>query len=83
MPKKICSICQEEIKRKDNYCRLTDYKLGEFFVEGFYHALCYSKQIKGQNPQQKMAMKMLDKANKLLNRIGLDEPEPEKVYKIT
>ncbi len=78
MTTKICKICNEEIKAKDNYLRLTDYHLGKFFMEGFYHTPCFNKQIKGVNPQQKVAMKMLDKAHQLLNRMGVEEPK--KVY---
>ncbi len=77
MVTKICLICQIEIKKKDNYCHLIDYKSGEFFMEGFYHTLCYNNQIKGLNPQQKMVASLLDKTNKLLNRV---QGEPEKVY---
>ena len=76
---KICAICHITIHAKDDYCRLTDYRKGKFFVEYFYHTLCFNQQIKGMNPQQKMAMSMLDKANKLLNRV---QGEPEKIYDI-
>ena len=76
---KICEICKKEIKKEDNYCRLTDYKLGEFFSEGFYHTKCYNDQIKGMNPDQvkmkKMALGMLGKANQLLHRSGLVKEE--------
>lgn len=80
MVTKICAICNGKIKPKDDYCRITDYKKGIFYIENFYHTICYNKQIRGENPQQKVAMGLLDKVNKLLNRIGVDEPEPKKVY---
>jgi len=76
---KVCSICHNEINPKTNYCRLIDYHKGAFLTEKFYHTLCFNQQIKGVNPQQKMAMSLLDKANKLLNRV---QGEPEKVYEI-
>jgi hypothetical protein len=52
MKNKICNICKKNIKAKDNFCRLTDYKDGKFFKEGFYHTLCYVNQIKHTNPSQ-------------------------------
>ena len=76
---KVCQICKKKIKAKDNYCKLTDYKEGEFFYEGFYHALCYRDQIKGLNPDQlamkKMAIGMLGKAKHLLGELGLEKKE--------
>lgn len=70
--KPICNICNREIEEKDNYVKLTDYKDGEFYMEGFYHTQCYNQQVRGVNPEQK-AMKMatlktLMKANKLMER---------------
>jgi len=80
---KICVICKKEIKTKDNYCRLTDYKQGKFFLENYYHTLCYNNQIQGLNPEQKkikkVALGMLQRAGKLMNRI---EGKPEEVYQI-
>jgi len=67
--KKVCKICQKEILEKDNYVRITDYKEGKFFMEEFYHTLCYTNQIKGVNPQQKMAAGMLNQAKQLLDRV--------------
>lgn len=71
---KICILCKKEIKNKDNYCRLTDYKSGEFFCENYYHTLCYNNQIKGINPEQKQmkhaALLTLGKLNQVLERIG-------------
>jgi len=34
---KKCEICKKEIKKKDNYVRLTDYLKGEFYKEMFYN----------------------------------------------
>jgi len=76
---KICKICKKGIKRKDNYCRITDYNKGEFLREGFYHTLCYTQQIKSLNPDQlkmkKVALGMLGKANKIMNKYGLVKEE--------
>lgn len=79
---RVCFLCKKEIAPKDNYCRLTDYAKGIFFTEQFYHSVCYSNQIRGMNPQQKVAMSLLSKANKLLNKIGGND-EPDKVYQIS
>jgi len=77
---KICVICKKEIKPKDNYCRLTDYKQGEFFMENYYHTLCYNNQIRGVNPEQKkVALALLREVKKLINRA---KGEPEEVYEI-
>ena len=59
MKNKICNICKKKIKPKDDYCRLTDYKKGKFFNEGFYHTLCYVNQIKHQNPNQTEVRKLI------------------------
>jgi len=71
---KICVLCKKEIKKKDNYCRITDYKNGEFFCENYYHTLCYNNQVKGVNPDQKQmkqaALLTLDKLNQVLERGG-------------
>lgn len=81
---KTCEICKREIKPKDNYCRLTDYHLGKFYIEKFYHTLCFNNQIRGINPEQKklkaLALHTLAKANKMMAKIGGDEPE--KVFRL-
>ena len=76
---KVCKICQREIQLKDNYVRITDYKSGKFFLEEFYHTLCYTNQIRGVNPQQKVAAGMLKQAKQLLDRV---QGKPEEVYQI-
>lgn len=72
--KKICRICQNQIKPKDNFCRLTDYKKGEFADEGFYHTLCYVNQIKHQNPNQldvkKTILNLAGRADKMMIEAG-------------
>ena len=45
MSKKICKLCNKEITKEDDYVRLTDYKKGKFFMEGYYHNSCYHAQI--------------------------------------
>ena len=81
---KICVLCKKIITSKDNYCRLTDFLKGEFYMESFYHTICYNNQIKGMNPEQtrmkKVAFSMLQRANKLMNRI---DGKPEEVYEVT
>ena len=82
---KTCEICKREIQPKDDYCRITDYHLGEFYLEKFYHTLCYNNQIRAMNPEQKkmkaLALATLAKANKMLARVGGGD-EPEKVYEV-
>jgi len=77
---KICEICKKVIQPNDNYVRLTDYKSGELFMECFYHTPCYVNQIKGTNPQQKMAAGLLNKAQGLLNQL---QGKPKEVYELT
>lgn len=77
-----CMICNKEIiLDKENYCRLTDYKKGKFFMECFYHNNCYVNQIKFQNPNQikmqKMFFNLAKRTDKLLNKVGVEE---EKEY---
>ena len=70
---KICRICKQRIKDEDNYVRLTDYKRGDFFMECFYHTLCYNNQLQRKNPEQiamkNTAAKLLNKAHFLLNKV--------------
>ena len=69
---KICLLCSENINLKtDNYCKLTDYKLGAFFMKRFYHTICFNNKLQGSTEQQKLRKSvwaMLGKTNKLLNR---------------
>jgi len=76
---KVCKICGKEILDKENYVRITDYQLGVFFLEEFYHTLCYTNQIKEVNPQQKMAAGMLKQAKELLDRV---QGKPTEVYQV-
>ena len=46
METKVCKICLKEISNQDDYIRITDYKEGKFFLEGFYHNQCYQNKIK-------------------------------------
>ena len=80
MTNKICEICKQVIQPNENYCRLTDYKNGEIFMECFYHTTCYNSQIKGTNPQQKMAEGLLNKAQSLMNQL---QGKPKEVYQVT
>ncbi len=82
---KICVLCKRIIDlERDNYCRLTDWNQGKFYLENYYHTTCYNNQIKGVNPEQnkmkKAAFSMLQRANKLLNKA---EGKPEEVYEVT
>jgi len=78
---KICAICKREIKPKDNYCRITDYNQGVFFMESYYHTLCYNNQVEGKNPEQlkmkKVALGMLANAQKMIDKL---QGKPQEVY---
>ena len=80
---KICVLCKRVIQPKDNFCRLTDYKGGEFYMESYYHTSCYNNQIRGMNPEQtkikKVDYSMLQRANKLMNKV---EGKPQEVYEV-
>ena len=76
---KVCKLCKKGILSKDNYVRITDYKEGELLMELFYHTLCYNNQIRGFNPQQKVAMGMLKQAKELMNQA---QGKPQEVYEV-
>lgn len=77
MPKilKICELCKKEIKPKDNYCRLTDYHKGKFFIENFYHTLCFNNQRTIQMKTKAMILQTLAQSRKVLAKVGGGEPE--------
>jgi len=69
--KKVCRLCNKEIGKRDNYVRLTDYKQGQFYCEGFYHTICYNKKLSGSKEQlamKKTALGLLYRANNLMNK---------------
>ncbi len=79
----ICGLCKMKIfLYKDNYIRLTDFKEGKFFMEGFYHSKCYNDQIKGgkeMKAMKRMAIGLFGRTNKMLDDAGY---KGEKVYEI-
>lgn len=65
----ICKICKKQIGKKDNYCRVTDYKQGKFEMEFYYHTQCFIDRINGRdNLDKMMARGMMARAIKLLRR---------------
>lgn len=80
---KICKLCNVKIKSKDNYVRLTDYKAGKFFMEGFYHTKCYTDKIKGHDLQvtalKKMAFNLVGRANKMMDQAGVEKESYEPI----
>jgi len=71
---KMCRICLLGISlKKDSYIHLIDYKNGEFFIEGYYHNKCYNERIRGNKKMQDMALRMLNKTNKLLKNSGIED----------
>lgn len=57
---KVCGLCKRKIEDKDNYVRLTDYKEGDFFMEGFFHTNCFNERDKAK------AKMIMQKAGKLV-----------------
>ena len=77
MNKKIeqCAICKLPIYLdKDSYCRLTDYLLGKFHGEQFYHNKCFTEKLSNKNEMdamKKYTWGLLKKANKHLGDLSL------------
>lgn len=68
-----CGLCKKKIDKKESYVKVTDYKEGEFYMEGFYHNKCYNDRIKNaENMKTKalmgVAMGMFGRANRLLDK---------------
>lgn len=74
-----CNICKRMIFLKtDNYIRVTDYKLGKFFSEGFYHNSCYHRALGNSEDLQMMkqqTMTLLSKAMKMMKDYEDDRGE--------
>ena len=73
----VCGICKQNIYlNKDNYCRLTDYRSGKFYMDGFYHTQCYTDRLKGKSQAEmdlmkKAAMNLMFRTNKMLKEVGV------------
>ena len=48
----------------DNYCYLADYHKGQFFMDGYYHTICYTTAIK--TPVMKKAEELLNRAGEMI-----------------
>lgn len=75
MKKKICQLCLLGILPNDNYCRLTDYKSGKFFLENYYHTACFKKRLESNNEikeAKNVAFATLLKANKMMAKLERD-----------
>ena len=71
---KICGLCQQEIDTsRDNYCVLTDYKSGQFYMEGYYHTQCYNDTLNLKK------QKMLGSFKQLLQSVKFS-PSPNNTY---
>ena len=67
----ICSICFKEIKEKDSYVHVIDYKEGELYKEGYYHNSCYNESLgrgRLRLDLQKAAASLLVKAAPLIKK---------------
>jgi hypothetical protein len=42
---KMCNICNLQIFDKEDYVRITEYRKGKEYSEGFYHLCCYREKI--------------------------------------
>lgn len=62
---KTCIICKELIHLEvESYAKLTDYKEGKFYSEGYYHNRCFREQWKKAQEQTHLMKRvhlMLDK----------------------
>lgn len=80
---KQCRLCAGPIYlKKDSYMRLTDYKEGQKFDEGFYHITCYRKFLKGiSNQDTKQAKEMLSRVSGWMDQLGI--PKATKEFVVT
>lgn len=52
---KFCKICMGKIMlSKDSYVHVVDFKLGEFFTEGYYHNNCWHRALHRQTVDKMM-----------------------------
>ena len=75
MKNKVCQLCMLGILPNDNYCRLTDYKEGKFFMENYYHNSCFKKRLEAGNELKEaknIAFATLLKANKMMAKLEKD-----------
>jgi hypothetical protein len=67
---KYCLRCKLKIGVKDNYCRLTEWKMGKFHGEGFYHTKCFREGMHGNVEEKNLKAK----SNLLIDKVfGLVE----------
>lgn len=76
----ICGLCKRKINlRKDNYVQLTDFKEGEFYMEGFYHKDCYNENLTRAKTMKRNVGQMMSQVKSL---IGRHDPDGGQVYEI-
>jgi len=69
--KKQCKICEGFIDlEKDNYVVVTDYKEGSFYMEGYYHNLCYHKALH-KKTLNTLQFNFLNKLKQITGKDGL------------
>jgi len=72
-----CMICFLPINiDKDSYVHLIDYKLGKFYIEGYYHNKCWNEKIDVAKQLKLRTFGLLDKVEGLLGF------KKEEVYEI-
>ncbi len=68
----VCIVCRNMINTDaEDYCRITDYNKGAFYMEGYYHTKCFQERLKGSKALQSMAASVLHKANSMMDNLGL------------
>jgi hypothetical protein len=68
-----CGRCKNIIRIKDNYCRLTEWKMAEQVGEMYYHTSCFRESIHGNMEEKlikKRAFDFMEKANKIVDRLA-------------
>lgn len=67
---KICNICKKKILAKDNYVRLTEYKIGREFSTAYYHTECFRERFMDFQKLKEKAHSMMTRAKPLLEQFN-------------
>lgn len=69
---KICGICQLAITKKDNYCRLTEYREEKETSTMFYHVECFRTRFMNLKNIQDRANRIFGMAEPIIQRMRED-----------
>lgn len=72
---KVCKICIKKILNKDDYVRLTEYKLGKESSTAYYHTQCFRTRFMNFQKIQKQAQAIFTKAAPLLEQFNVIREE--------